>query len=684
MMSSGKSQGLDLTSSPPIFILPTRLKPDELHEAEDALHHAGSQLTYRAQEAKIFLGRVTQKKRAAFDLRAQGVWTEEVAVPKTKHGRTEKAPSRKRRKVDHQQRKDSDLSNNRSPASGSESSGAEPSAADTKRKSSEDFWPDLTENIIVLKLAWLDACLQQSQRVPYQPYVVYVGKVIPKPPGETSPPSLPHAVDITARHHLHDSDRQARATRSTPQHDDKTTILERARADAPEPSSNPHSSRRRLKGGRKSPPLTRSRHPPKLHHTTTSDVEDLDYRSLPELPDWARHEYNTYSCLRDTPMHPANKAFIAQLTKIKDARTLTLDYIGVRAYSTSIASLAAYPHYITNVLEITRLPGCNEKIARLWSEWYASADDDGDRYIQTVRDLDGDTDLQHLRLFWEIWGVGPDTARKFYFEHGWKDIDDIVEFGWTSLTRVQQIGVKFYDEFKVKIPRQEVKEIGDVILQHARRCRKIPEAAWGTPADIVCVIVGGYRRGKDLSGDVDVIISHHDEDMTMDLVVDVVRSLEQESWVTHTLTLHTTTSDRGQQTLPYRSDGSRGHGFDTLDKALCVWQDPHFDDENGTITKNPNIHRRVDIIISAWRTVGCAVLGWSGATTFERDIRRFVKKTRGWKFDSSGVRDRSNGLVLNLEAPKEGDPGDTWQDRERRLMDALGIGFREPTLRCTG
>ncbi len=327
-----------------------------------------------------------------------------------------------------------------------------------------------------------------------------------------------------------------------------------------------------------------------------------------------------------------------------------------------------------------------------------------------------------LRLFWNIWGVGPDTARRFYFEHGWRELDDVVEFGWAGLTRVQQIGVKYYDEFLDKIPRKEVEDIRDVILRHARRVLDIPEERFGSSEDAECVIVGGYRRGKESSGDVDVVLSHRDESKTKDLVVDIVHSLEEEGWITHTLTLHTTTSDRGQATLPFRAQGHTGHGFDSLDKALCVWQDPNFEDDEEAVLqdedkeepkprkKNPNIHRRVDIIISSWRTVGCAILGWSGGTTFQRDIRRYVSKVHGLKFDSSGVRNRGNGQVLDLEGPRpkgneiiemllrgekfekedeiwkrsEWDDGDTWEDRERRVMEGLGIGYRPATERCTG
>lgn len=326
-----------------------------------------------------------------------------------------------------------------------------------------------------------------------------------------------------------------------------------------------------------------------------------------------------------------------------------------------------------------RLPGCNARIAELWREWVDSSPDTSLRRIQHVAQLEADEDLKVLRTFYEIWGVGADTARKLYYTHGLKDLDDVVEYHWGSLNRVQQIGVKFYEEFQERIPREEVEGIAEVIRRHARMCKGIGEQMRGGKEDVVCVIVGGYRRGKSESGDVDVILSHREEEVTRELVVDVVRSLETEGWVTHTLSLQTTTSDRDQQTLPFRGEGHGGHGFDSLDKALCVWQDPVWDSQGEKVSKNPNVHRRVDIILSPWRTVGCAVLGWSGGTTFQRDLRRYAAKVKGWKFDSSGVRDRGSGAVVDLE----GD-ADTWEERERRVMEGIGIGYRPAEERCTG
>lgn len=275
-----------------------------------------------------------------------------------------------------------------------------------------------------------------------------------------------------------------------------------------------------------------------------------------------------------------------------------------------------------------------------------------------------------LKLFNEIWGVGETTARDFY-NKGWTELDDIVEHGWNGLSRVQQIGVKYYDEFLVRIPRPEVEAIADIILSFANMKRK----------GFQMTIAGGYRRGKKESGDVDVILSHPEQDATHNLISELVTDLQDAMFITHTLTLSTRNSERGQAPLAWKGEGRRAHsGFDTLDKALVVWQNPNWD--KSSTPKNPNLHRRVDIIISPWKTVGCALLGWSGATTFERDLRRYCKQEKSLKFDSSGIRSRIDGHWVDLESGPDG-PAPNMLTAEKRVFKGLGLEWRPPVERCT-
>ena len=632
----------DFSSCPPIFVLPTHLTLEALHDIEETLLRRGARLTYDVFEMVLVLGRVGQKKRAALELRSRGLWTEEVALPSSE-------PPAKRRKVAKERRADPEAAELSSESEGDEVDTAKhlrkpkPSLDRASTASSQRESSATAEqmDIKVVKLEWLDRCIEANELVPISPFVVYQAR-------KTSPPEPTSPTANTSR------------------------ILQRARGDAesnpPAPPSSQFAARRhKLPDGDDSS----QRAPPKLYRQTTSEHDEAV--PLPPPPDWVKQNI-MYACMRSAPLHPPNESFIAQLVKIRKIRDLTLDEVGVRAYSTSIAAISAYPYEFRRPSEVLSLPGCDTKIANLFAEFLASPT----RTLTTASVLDTDPVLKILSMFNNIWGVGAKTAREFYYHRQWRDLDDVVEHGWNSLSRVQQIGVKYYDEFLAGVPRSETEAIAKTITRHANAVR--PEAGYDGRG-IECVIVGGYRRGKEESGDVDLVLSHRDETVTKNLVVDLVASLESEHCITHTLALHLTTSARDQQTLPYKGDDeASGRHFDSLDKALVVWQDPGLPLEMADgKNKNTNPHRRVDIIISPWRTVGCAVLGWSGDTTFERDLRRYAKKAHGWKFDSSGVRQRtSGGQVVDLERG-----GRTWEERERLVLEKLGVGWRPPAERCT-
>ncbi|KAL4726775.1 hypothetical protein ACLX1H_005665 [Fusarium chlamydosporum] len=226
--------------------------------------------------------------------------------------------------------------------------------------------------------------------------------------------------------------------------------------------------------------------------------------------------------------------------------------------------------------KVARLPGCGDRIAELWHHWK----DTGESV--EVREANADPKISVLKVFYNIWGVGAVTARDFY-QKGWRDLDDLVEHGWNTLSRSQQIGVKYYNEFLLGIPQDEVVSISTTILKHTRII----------DPGFEMVIVGGYRRGKQKSGDVDVVLSHRDESKTFNVIPKIVVNLEQAHLITHTLTLSTHNSERGQRPVSWKGQNSSSSGFDTLDKALVVWKDPSQEDAP---------HRRVDIIISPWKT----------------------------------------------------------------------------------
>jgi DNA polymerase IV len=714
--SSPSLPRLQLKDFPPIFVLPIHQSGEQLQAIEDQVAGMGGTITHDISEAKLILGSVRTGRRARFELQVRRLRTEPVEHPlsrespvTTSRGEVDEPPARKRQRLslDVGDRSPSPVADDaglESPqlVADEEGGGGDDDDDDGPEKQMSQLSmnettagaavpsPDLAElvegphpistsepgaQVKVLALEWLEDSLKEGRSQPCEPYLVYEGKVLPDA-AEAVPPV---AISPTA------------GTMPSKQTGQKSALAEEnaslAATETGRAEANPQRrfSRRKDRG----PNLARgefvdssfassSQHPghrafssaPRAHlfRETTPEHDEAAAGDLPEMPAWVK-ENKIYACERSTPPKSPNDDFIALLKRIKLARVLIGDAIGVRAYSTSIASLAAYPYRLSSFQEVLALPGCDEKIASLFSEFHDSGT------IQAVEDFESDPVMRVLRLFYDIHGVGATTAREFYHDRHWRTIDDIIDHGWNGLIRVQQIGVKFFEEFQIPIPRLETEFISSVVTYHAKQL---------VDDGIETIVVGSYRRGKEESGDVDMIISHRREAATKHLIRPLVDALETAGWITHTLTLAETNSARDQQPLPLRGSAEPGRGFDTLDKALVVWQDPIWPTRESDLAadpdaKNPNLHRRVDIIISPWRTVGCAVAGWTSGTTFQRDLRRYVKHVKGWKFDSSGIRERATGKWVDLERGAK-----TWQEAERKVFEGLGLEYREPWERCTG
>jgi DNA polymerase IV len=694
-----------LRDIPPILIISAHFKGSEEYDLEELLRQHGAPITSDVAQAKVFIGKVGTKRRADFELRARKFKVEPAVEHIITNPPKDEGPPSKRRKLEgspgnpiaiHDEGSTTEEEVTEEEAENERTEGSEtedelpsqkqdtPVSSPVKLDGNVELAHTIFENhtsddiIWVVNVHWFDQCVSRGSLLPLGDHLVYKGKVLERPsPPKASPGSI-KPIFCVPESKMTPSSQLVTPTRPVI---DKS-ILDRAKSDVggSSPSASKYQPHRQsAQGSRRFDGKTFSSSTQQAGQTasqishllqqTTSEFEGND-SDIPEAPQWVKKRVK-YACQRFTPADGPNEDFIGLLKKIRTARTLINDEIGVRAYSTIIASIAAYPFKLIHPREILRLPGCDIKVSNLWVEWKNTGK------IQAVEDFENDEAMKVLRTFYDIWGVGAKTARQFYYNNHWTELDDIIEFGWNDLDRVQQIGLKYYDEFLEGIPRAEVEQIADVVREHAVRLRD---------DRITVTIVGGYRRGKAESGDVDMIISHPDLDATSGLVREMVESLEESEWITHTLTMSLHGTARGQSTLPFRTTKASGAGFDTLDKALVVWQNPEWatkekDKLENENAKNPNIHRRVDIIIAPWRTVGCAVMGWSGGTTFQRDLRRYAKYVKGWKFDSSGIRSRSSGEVVQLEGPNgiDGTP----EDAEKAVFKGLGLEFVPPDQRCT-
>ena len=71
-----------------------------------------------------------------------------------------------------------------------------------------------------------------------------------------------------------------------------------------------------------------------------------------------------------------------------------------------------------------------------------------------------------------------------------------------KLNKAQNIGVEYFDEIESKIPREEIDQYNNILQEIFNDV---------APPNSKFEIVGSYRRGKNQSGDIDILITNDDD-----------------------------------------------------------------------------------------------------------------------------------------------------------------------------
>ena len=305
---------------PAIYLLSTNLTPSELHALEDQI----PSLTWDIGEAELVLGKISKRERALFELRKLKLRTEELEVSAAagdvggvgggggderdeRDEGGERAP--KRRRVAG----DAFVSGHDSVGDGDGGVG------------------ESVGVVRVLRLSWLTDSLEAGAQLPMDDYLLYSGKKLKLAAPEAGVQQRGQNQDQNQGQDL-GQDQNRNQDQSQNQDQDQSQSQNQRRT-VPSPNASRWAQRR--SGQRQRPGGTQSQ-APTLTHETTSEHD----MPLPPVPDFLQ---TTYSCQRPTPANPPNADFIEELKKVRTLRILQADHVGVRAYSTSVAAVSAYP-----------------------------------------------------------------------------------------------------------------------------------------------------------------------------------------------------------------------------------------------------------------------------------------------------------------------------------------------------
>jgi len=250
------------------------------------------------------------------------------------------------------------------------------------------------------------------------------------------------------------------------------------------------------------------------------------------------------------------------------------------------------------------------------------------RKLEKIRADDSNVAINALT---KVNGIGPAAAQKFVTE-GIMNVEDLKK-NLDKLNHAQQIGVKHYDDFELRIPREEMVKLEKIAYDQIAEIDSKYEAK-------VC---GSYRRGAENSGDIDILLCHPDyndgDSKRPDLLKAVVNKLEEIGYITDKLVLGDV-------------------------KYMGVCRHPAEDDQ-----KYP--FRRIDIRMIPHDQYYCALLYFTGSDQFNKAMRQRALD-EGFTLNEYNLRPMGSTGVPGEPLPVSS---------EEDIFDFIDYKFKKPSER---
>ena len=199
------------------------------------------------------------------------------------------------------------------------------------------------------------------------------------------------------------------------------------------------------------------------------------------------------------------------------------DFFRNRGYRQAIEALRAWPHAIRTEADALSIPGIGKKSQDKLLEIIRS----GGKQLRKLGVLEAQDDQPVLRLLRTVHGIGEATARLLY-DDGVRTLEDLRVH--PKVTPVQLFWLEHYAELTTRMPRVEAEGFQRLVdtalasVLHAEpRLRSLrPEL----------LLLGSYRRGKALVGDVDILVTIEDDESKLGAEAQTEDSAEEDETAT--------------------------------------------------------------------------------------------------------------------------------------------------------
>ncbi|XP_052770834.1 DNA polymerase beta-like [Mya arenaria] len=294
-------------------------------------------------------------------------------------------------------------------------------------------------------------------------------------------------------------------------------------------------------------------------------------------------------------------------------------------YRKAAGVLAKHPTKIKSGTEAKALDGIGLQIGKKIDEFIQTGQL---QKLEKIRASDTNVAINELV---KVTGIGPAAAQKFV-QDGICTIEELRKHT-DRLNHHQQIGLKHFDDFEKRIPREEMLGLQEIAYNGIAEVDK----------EYTAQVCGSFRRGAKTSGDIDILLTHPTFTSTSkknpDILKRVVTKLEEISFVTDRLSLG-----------------------DSKFMGVCKLED------TDTVKHD---YRRIDIRLIPKDQYYCALLYFTGSDIFNKDMRGQALD-KGFTLNEYSIRP-----VGSTGVPGEPLPVTCEED----IFDYLDMPFKKPSER---
>ncbi|CAF0842679.1 unnamed protein product [Rotaria sp. Silwood1] len=357
------------------------------------------------------------------------------------------------------------------------------------------------------------------------------------------------------------------------------------------------------------------------------DIQPIQPGELPRTTGiWLCSEASSSTPVVGNP----NEKIIEKLREMSKLYLITNDKGRSIAYQKAIEALKRCTHPIRSYEEIKALPYVKQSLAdKIWEIIRTNG-------LVKLSAFQSRDDVATLALFAGVWGAGTETTKQ-WFAQGFRTLDDLRKRA--RLTRTQQIGLQYYNDFNTRIPRDEVTRIETIVKQTA------DEVVPG----LMIETCGSYRRLKPSCGDIDMLITFKDgkRHLHESVLAPLIDKLKDTGFLTDDLINHSETSS------------STGHVSEQMTYfGVCRLPEPG------------SLYRRIDLIFIPANEWACSLLYFTGSAMFNRSMRRLARRlnmslSQHGLFHGVGVEKINTGQALNTPT-------------EESIFQYLNLPYRPP------